>query len=169
MGVNGKQKGASFERDVCKDLSLWISRGKQKDLFWRSAMSGGRATLGMRKGEKLSSQAGDISAVHEKGHILTNVYYVECKFYRKLDLEAFWEGRGKLAAFWKVAQQEAKKHKREPMLIAKQNLIPTLVLVNADCSLDNDRLVCWRSVYKRGGDVSLIWFSTLLKFDFALL
>jgi len=41
----GKAKGASFERDICRRLSLWVSAGKQEDVFWRSAMSGGRSTV----------------------------------------------------------------------------------------------------------------------------
>lgn len=166
MASHGKQKGASFERVVCKELSLWISGGKQKDLFWRSAMSGGRATLGFARGEKLSRQAGDISAVHPDGHQLTDAYYVECKFYRDLELGAFLEGRGKLARFWAEADKGARKHDRAPLLIAKQNITPTLVLVRAGCPLDLPRLVTWRSESKRGGDIALMWLSTLLKHKF---
>lgn len=160
---NGKAKGSAFEREVCKELSLWVSRGERKDLYWRSAMSGGRATIGKRKGEDLAHQAGDISAVHPDGHVLTDKYYIECKFYRDLDIKAFLVGKGKLSAFWKEAVTQSHIHKRLPLLIAKQNMLPTLVLVEADCSLDLPRLITWRSVSKRGGDVALGWFSTLLK------
>lgn len=31
--MNSKAKGASFERDVCKKLSLWVSDGKREDLY----------------------------------------------------------------------------------------------------------------------------------------
>ena len=46
----GKQKGGEYERTVCKKLSLWVSNGTRDDIFWRSAMSGGRATLQRKKG-----------------------------------------------------------------------------------------------------------------------
>ena len=44
----GKEKGSSFERLVCKRMSMWLSKGERDDLFWRSAMSGGRATVQLR-------------------------------------------------------------------------------------------------------------------------
>ena len=125
----GKAKGAGFEREICKDLSRWVSHGRREDLFWRSAMSGGRATLGARKGLDLAHQAGDISAVHPDGHVITNHWYVECKFLKRLKLGEFLiNGTGPLRPFWAAAVREAKRHKREPMLVAKQNKWPTIVI-----------------------------------------
>jgi hypothetical protein len=125
----GKGKGSSFERKICKELSLWISKGKRKDLFWRSAMSGGRSTVGRKRGEDLAHQAGDISAVHPEGHILTNSYYIECKHYRSLELGRFLFGEGRLATYWSQACREAEAYAREPMLIAKENFTPIMVLL----------------------------------------
>lgn len=130
MGAKSKQKGSAFEREVCRDLSLWVSDGAKTDLFWRSAMSGGRATVGRKKGELLRV-AGDICAVTPEGHFLTDKYYVECKFYKDLDIGSFFtKQKGKLASFWQECSAQAKHYKKEPMLIAKQNLIPTLILMN---------------------------------------
>ena len=126
----GKQKGAGFERDVCKALSRWVSAGEHEDLFWRSAMSGGRATVGRKGGKEHARHAGDISATSPEGHKLTDYWYVECKFYKDLDiLAAFVNGNGKLAKFWRETVSQATHYKRLPMLIAKQNITPTLVLV----------------------------------------
>lgn len=123
----GKAKGASYEREVCTKLSLWVSKGKQRDLFWRSAMSGGRATVAA---DKLRHQAGDISAVAPKGHSLTDRFYVECKFLRDLKVPSFFlRGSGKLASFWLTACQEAAGYDRTPLLIAKQNNWPALVIM----------------------------------------
>jgi hypothetical protein len=142
----GKSKGASFERLTCIALSQWISNGKRKDLLWRSAMSGGRATLGFRKGERHLSQGGDVSAIDPLGATLTGRFCIEIKFYRDLDLGAFWLGHGKLYRFWERASEDAKKYGKEPMLIAKQNLYPTLVLVPGSCFLArSQRFVRWRS------------------------
>src|ERR1039458_9196081 len=113
----GKQKGAAFERKICQELSVWVSEGKRKDLYWRSAMSGGRATLGKRRGEDLAHQAGDICAVHPDGHVLTDSYFIECKHYRNLEFDRFLFGEGKLGKFWKVASAQAESHGRIPMLI----------------------------------------------------
>lgn len=135
MAVNGKQKGSSFERKICVDLSLWLSGGNSKDLFWRSAMSGGRSTVAMKKGEKLANQAGDVSAVHELGHRFTKDFYVECKFYKSLNFESLIKGKGKLLDFWKVAQRESRSYGKEPILIGKQNQYPIvacLTTIGAD-------------------------------------
>lgn len=128
---NGKQKGGQFERDVCRKLSLWVSGGKQSDLFWRSAMSGGRATVGRHKGQSIR-QAGDITAVAPEGHVLTDRFYIECKFYKNLDILSFiFHGKGKLSQFWKDTIREADRHDElEPMLIAKQNNFPTLIITH---------------------------------------
>jgi hypothetical protein len=125
----GKAKGSSFERDVCKALSLWVSHGKREDLFWRSAMSGGRATVGRRKGKDLAQHAGDISATHVLGHALTDYWYVECKRYADLKIEsALLEGVGTLAGFWRETCKQATDHKKMPMLIARQDRSPTIML-----------------------------------------
>lgn len=126
----GKAKGSAFEREVCKRLSLWVTNGKSEDVFWRSAMSGGRATVGARKGKDLRRQAGDITAVAPEGHSLTERYYIECKHVKQLRIDRFIVTEtGPLADFWKVAKREAERHGRIPMIIARQNQMPTLVLL----------------------------------------
>jgi hypothetical protein len=95
-------------------------------------MSGGRATVGRRKGKDLAQHAGDISATHELGHKLTNHWYVECKRYGDLKIEsAMLEGVGPLATFWRVACAEATSHKKMPMLIIRQDRRETLMVVPA--------------------------------------
>lgn len=125
----GKSKGSSYERAVCKRLSLWVTGDKEADVFWRSSLSGGRATVAHRKG-KTVRQAGDICAVSPEGHALCDKAYLECKHYRNLDFSNFFiRGAGTLAKFWRVACVEAKKHGKEPMLIARQNRFPDVILI----------------------------------------
>jgi hypothetical protein len=127
---SGKSKGSSFEREVCKDLSRWVSGGKHEDLFWRSAMSGGRATVGRKKGKSHKAHAGDITCTHARGHALTDYWCIECKFYRDLNIDLFmFDKGGNLDRFWKQAWDTARNHDKEPMLIAKQNFKPTIVVV----------------------------------------
>jgi len=125
----GKQKGSAYERKICQQLSLWISVGKNKDLFWRSAMSGGRATVAVKKGVSLARQAGDITATAPEGHQLTDLFYIECKFYQNLRTDQFFfKSTGPLANFWNETCKQAEKYGRKPLLIAKQNRLPSLVL-----------------------------------------
>src|SRR5687768_2048686 len=89
-------KGADFERLICERLSLWVSNRKREDVFWRSAMSGGRANLKSRRkhGMEFSAQSGDITAIHELGHALLAMFVLECKFYRDIGVEQAAYGYG---------------------------------------------------------------------------
>lgn len=126
----GKRKGSSFERDVSRALSLWITNGKLEDCLWRSAMSGGRATAARKKGSVVR-QAGDITAVAPEGHVLTDHWYIECKFYKDFEIASMLiANTGKLASFWNIARHQSAHHKKFPMLIFKSNRMPVLVIVS---------------------------------------
>jgi len=157
----GKQKGSAFERVVCKQLSLWVSHQQREDCFWRTAMSGGRATL---HGATKVRQAGDITAVAPEGNELVHRYVIECKFYRDLQLVAFLLfNKGKLAGFWKVVCAEANRHGKRPMLIAQQNRLPTLVLMDYEDSHGVGRTIAWRSRSTTAWCCRIGLFSELLK------
>lgn len=161
--VNGKSKGSEFERSVCKALSLWITVGKSVDVFWRSAMSGGRATVA--KGAV--RQAGDITAVAPEGHILTDQFYLELKHLKKIDLDGLIKDNGPLLAIWKKTQEEAAKYHRIPTLIFKQNHWP-VVLCTTNAGIDklkSAHLVCVESA---SYDMCFIRFDDLLKTTFPL-
>lgn len=146
-GGKGKRKGGGFERKVCNLLSRSIDPDSDETLFWRSAMSGGRATIRNRTGKKDDNQAGDITCIHEKGAWLTNAFAIECKFYANLNIQSsIISNKGKLIKFWKQAVEQAKRHGKQPLLIAKENNTPTLMLTNqrgrdflATSILDTDR------------------------------
>jgi len=126
----GKQKGSQFEREICVLLSKWVSAGAREDLFWRAAMSGGRATVGKRKGADLAAHAGDISATHEDGHALTNTWYIECKRYADLNYAGFMlKNAGPLATFWRETCEHAASFDKLPMLIAREDRGATTVIV----------------------------------------
>ena len=72
-------KGSPFEREVCKTLSEWWSGGKADDLYWRTAGSGGRATIRGRKGKMTRSSSGDICATDGVGKPLTDLITFELK------------------------------------------------------------------------------------------
>lgn len=118
----GKQKGAQFERDVCVILSKWVTNDQLEDVFWRSAMSGGRATVAYKQyGKKLSSQVGDISCINVVGNRFINSFAPECKFYAKIDYEGLLTGRGKLLEFWEELNEQARRYSKHPFLVCRQN------------------------------------------------
>ena len=168
----GKRKGAAFERRICVALSRFIDPDGNDTIFWRSAMSGGRATIQNRKGIANKTQLGDITCVHKAGLWITDNFFIECKFYGDLDLESsILIGRGKLAKFWRKAVKEAKNCKRHPLLIAKQNRTPTLVLTtqeglkcfNTFTHTDDivPRVCFWRSVTSQ--PVQIMFFEDMFK------
>jgi len=74
---NLSQKGPNFERSFCKSLSLWVSEGKDENIFWRSVGSGGRATR-----KQLSVHLGDVACFPEKvtvGQWFLDLFVVELK------------------------------------------------------------------------------------------
>lgn len=136
----GKLKGGKFERKICRDLSRWITNGQRHDCFWRSAMSGGRATMFGRD----VRQSGDITAVSEEGLPFTDRWFAECKHVRDLRIDCFCvQHKGDMWRFWKIAKEQAENHGKRPMLIAAQNRMPTLLIV-AKCDLppENAPVMC---------------------------
>ena len=72
-------KGPAFEREVCRDLSLWFSGGKDDNWYWRTSNSGGRMTVRGRKGKSTRSHCGDICAIDPAGQALLDVITWEVK------------------------------------------------------------------------------------------
>lgn len=123
----GKQKGAQFERDVCVMLSRWLTNGEQEDVFWRSAMSGGRSTVAFKRGKRLATQVGDISCIHPAGQYFIESFAPECKFYASLDYQGLFTNKGKLLSFWDEINIQAKRYTKSAFLVAKQNRMPVIV------------------------------------------
>ena len=128
----GKQKGGEYERTICKKLSLWVSNNERDDIFWRSAMSGGRATVQRKKGINNKTQEGDITAIDSLGQNLTNLFIIECKYYQNLKLEnlIYKNSVSGIIGMWNTLINICKINKKHPMLIAKQNFKPDLILIN---------------------------------------
>jgi len=166
----GKQKGAEQERVVCKNLSLWVSNNKRDDLYWRSAMSGGRASLQFKKGKENLTQVGDISCIDSEGEKLTNKYVIEVKSYKNLHLESLIYGTPKnssILEFWYILCNQCKKVNKKPMLIAKQNFKSTIVLLQRELKYDifvkKYINFYFSELYT---DISLMYFDDLLKINF---
>lgn len=158
-----KAKGSQFERDICVALSKWITNGKSIDCLWRSAMSGGRATI--KKG--LVRQAGDITAVAPEGHTLTNAFYLELKHLKDISLDSLITGKGSLVTIWDKTIVEAAKYDRIPVLIFKQNRWPVAFATTYKGvqKLQAHSVVCLKSL-KTG--MQIIKFDDLMSFPYKL-
>lgn len=72
-------KGSQFERDICRQLSLWWTKGERDDVFWRTPISGGRATMRAKTGKDTFGANGDIQAVDPIGRPLLKTVAIELK------------------------------------------------------------------------------------------
>lgn len=72
-------KGSPFERQICGELSYWWTKDKNASVFWRTAGSGGRATVRGKKGKDTSSHAGDICSTDSTSSVMTKLITMELK------------------------------------------------------------------------------------------
>lgn len=73
----GKRKGGKYERQFCRDLSLWWCG--EDDAFWRTSGSGARATTRGKQGKNTAGHCGDVGATDERGAPLMKVLAIELK------------------------------------------------------------------------------------------
>lgn len=138
----GKIKGGAYERLICKQLSLWASNNEREDIFARSAMSGGRATVQRKKGVTNKTQCCDISAIDPLGSYLINIAVVECKNYKDLKLEnlIFKTSKDGILQFWNEVVIIANLVNKEPWLIARQNGKKDILTITEN----NKNIICSR-------------------------
>jgi len=118
----GKSKGSAFERWAAKQLSLWLTDGKDATQLIRSVLSGGWSARG-------ANQVGDLAANGPMGEAFRKVFAVECKHHREIDLWDAWtiQDGGKWLRWWGKLLDEAVIAGLEPMLIMRANRKPDMV------------------------------------------
>lgn len=72
-------KGSQFERDICRELSLWWTAGESDAVFWRTPTSGARATTRSKAGKSTANQYGDVIATDPIGQPLLDALTIELK------------------------------------------------------------------------------------------
>lgn len=157
----GKPKGNAFEREICKDLSKWLSYGERDDILWRSAMSGGRATVGLKKGIVRKTQGGDITAIDPIGNKLTDKYMIECKSYKNIHLQSMLFGIPKnnsIYEFWIELYNKSKQLNKDMMLVIKHNNLPKLIGLTKSLRINNLQQI----IYEDYGIKPLASFSHIL-------
>lgn len=130
MSAKSSRKGSSFEREIAKKLSLWLSDNTRDDLLWRTAMSGGRATLHRQQGKSAVAQAGDLCSIDEASWWFTQKFFIETKHLKDLNLTSFvLRGQGPLAAHLKKASEEAMAEDKALFFVVRQNRFPTALIL----------------------------------------
>lgn len=146
-------KGGIFERDISRQLSLWWTKGKTDDCFWRNRT---RRTIYAYNAQM---QEGDIVAVREIGTPFTDMFCIECKAGYSLkknptrktkekrsqikekvknipwDLLEILDAAGNyenftIVKFWEQAQKAAVLTHKIPLLIFKRDYHAPVIVVN---------------------------------------
>jgi hypothetical protein len=155
--MRSSRKGSSFERDVCHQLSLWITNGINDDVLWRTSGSGARATSRGKKGLNTANSAGDIAYLSPEGKPLLDLVTFELKKgYNSVTIEQIFNGEIKidpkkkqenLLSFFRQAIQSATEagsphwmviHKpdhRDTMLYMDESLFDIVVTANKQSGL----------------------------------
>lgn len=122
-------KGASYEREICKQISLWWTGGAEDHVFWRSHGSGGRATSRARVGKRTAGQEGDICAVDDVGLPFTRLItpeikrgYSDCNVQQLLDRLESRPGKQEFEGFlWQAIEASERADTRYWMLIHRRD------------------------------------------------
>jgi hypothetical protein len=129
-------KGSVFEREVCRQLSLWWTDQARDDIFWRASQSGGRATGRAKRGKTTANSAGDVAYLDVVGKPFLDKVCIEIKrgYSTKSDttglIDLGQHGQPLLLKFFEQAEI-SRKNANVPywMLIQKRDRRETLVHV----------------------------------------
>ena len=118
--TNGKAKGSGGERLVCRILSKWINGTEKPYVFYRSANSGGLATvLGMYE-----DMSGDIMCIRPEGKDVADKFSIEIKTgYKDACLDKCLKDNKNedFRDFWTQCNRDATNAKKLPLLIYNRN------------------------------------------------
>lgn len=124
-GARSKNKGSTFERKICRQLSMWWAG--RDDIFWRTAGSGAMATIRSRRNCQTANSAGDICALDQVGAPFTDHILVELKKgytngSERIDILKLLDSPNSkksilLFQWWVKARKEMKFAKREEVWI----------------------------------------------------
>ena len=93
--ANPKALGNNFERQFSKELSLWVSKGKDDGIFWRDISSGARFSVRAKQG-KDTIYKGDICALDPEYKPFTDLFYIDTKTFKGENFYALITNEGNI-------------------------------------------------------------------------
>ncbi len=133
-----KRKGNQYEREICKQLSLWWTQDLNEprdDVFWLCSQSGGRATTRAKQGIKTAYSYGDVTFIDPIGKPFIDSCLIELKRgYTKdisvLDFIDKKKGVPVLAKWWEkgVKEKELAGRKYTIILFRRDRHISCILL-----------------------------------------
>jgi hypothetical protein len=122
---NPANKGSNFERDICKQLSLWWTQDldtPRNDIFWRTSQSGGRATQRAKSKLLTAYSYGDMTFIDPIGKPFIDLFLVEIKrgYTNKINPLDFLDSKKKhilIQDWWEKGEKEKDLASRKDTLI----------------------------------------------------
>lgn len=133
--AKGKGKGSTWERDVAKLMTKWLTGTEKPYVWWRMPGSGAIATIS----EENKELSGDIMCLRPEGAFLTDKFSIECKTgYPTSSFHKHLKGvkNDEVKAFWIQSCGDADRASKLPMLIYKKKQYNALIGV----TVLNDKL-----------------------------
>lgn len=140
---HGPRKGGSFERDICRAISLWWTDQERDDIFWRTSGSGARATVRTRKGQTTANSLGDLAVLDPIGEPFLQFFMVEIKrgypkawdwiglLDRPKSYQTTKQKKDTFYGWWEKLLEESKENKKRPLLIFKRDRSDECVAIDA--------------------------------------
>jgi hypothetical protein len=119
MANNSKSKGSSWERDISKFLTLWLTEQNKEYYFWRTPGSGGIGSISPVN----TDLHGDIIPLKPEADILCSKFCIECKTgypNASIDFHLKSNKNDIIKDFWIQATEAAISSNKQPMLIFKK-------------------------------------------------
>jgi hypothetical protein len=115
-------KGSQYERNTCRQLSLWWTNEKDDSSFWRTSQSGGRATTRAKQKLKTPNSYGDVGYLDVSGKPFIDKVLLELKrgYTKDISILDFLDknkGEPILLKWWNKAEKERKLAKRKYIFI----------------------------------------------------
>jgi hypothetical protein len=130
-------KGSTWEREVSKALTMWLTGKPKPYVWWRMPSSGAMATIS----EENKELSGDIMPLRPEGAFLTDKYSIECKIgYPSSSFHKHLKGvkNDEILDFWKQCNRDADLADKKPMLIYKKKMHNALIGI--ECNDYEDKL-----------------------------
>ena len=143
-GAKSKNKGSAFERKICKTISLWLTYGKRDDVVWRTAGSGGRATVRAKRNCRTANSAGDMCATDPVAQPFIDKVLIEMKKgytngSERIDILKLIDSPNSkksvlLLQWWLKAKKEAKFANREEVwIVFERDRGKAVLMMRGDC------------------------------------
>jgi hypothetical protein len=122
--MNSKKIGGSYEREIARLLSKWISGKDDPLICWRTAGSGSVATNDKKRGLSGITQDGDFQCLNSKYEHIFNLFFIDSKCYKECNPYFINEKNKKSNSIlnqWKKVCGEAKNGTKNkiPLMIVK--------------------------------------------------